>query len=59
MRVPAEILRVDVEDAGPGHGGRGGRPQVGDLEEKPHVAGQGDPLVAGQGEDLARKYHLD
>ena len=55
--VPAEVPGVDVEDAGPGHGGRGGRPQVGDLEEKSHLGDQSDPLIAGQGEDLVVVHH--
>lgn len=54
-RVPAQIGRVDVENAGSGDGGRRGGPQVADLEQQPHGAVQGDPLVAGQGEDLARE----
>lgn len=57
-RVPAQVCRVDVENAGSGDGGRGGRPQVADLEHQPHGAVQGDSLVAGQGEDLGRKTGL-
>ena len=56
VRVPAEIFRVDIEDAGPGHGGRGGGLQTRDLEEEPHVGRQSDPLVAGQGEDLEELF---
>lgn len=52
-RVPSEVRGVDVEDAGSGDGGRGGRPQVADLEHQPHGAVQGDALVAGQREHLA------
>lgn len=36
----------------PGHGGRGGRAQVADLEQQPHRGVQRDPLVAGQGQHL-------
>ena len=57
MRVPAEIFRVDIEDAGPGHGGRGGGPQVGDLEDQSHVGSYSDPLIAGQGQDLVVVHH--
>lgn len=37
-RVPAQVRRVDVENAGSGDGGRRGGPQVADLEHQPHGA---------------------
>ena len=51
-RVPAKILRVQVEDAGPGDGGWCGVLQGGDLKQQPHRGGQRDPLVGGQGQHL-------
>ena len=50
--IPTQVSRVDVQDAGPGHGGWRGRTQVGDLEDEPHFGGQRDSLVASQGQDL-------
>ena len=52
VRIPTQVSGVDVQDAGPGHGGWRGRAQVGDLEDEPHFGGQRDSLVAGQGQDL-------
>lgn len=54
VRVPAQVGRVDVQDTGPGYGGRRGRPQVRDLEQQPHGRRQRDPLVAGQRQHLDR-----
>ena len=52
LRVPAEICGVDEEDTGAGHGGRGGRLEVGDLEQEPHARGERDPLVTRERQDL-------
>jgi len=48
VRVPAQVRRVYVQDAGAGHGGRRGRPQVGDLEKQAHGRRQRDTFVASQ-----------
>lgn len=39
-------------------GGGCGCAQVGDLEDEAHVRGQGDPLVACQGQDLGVQSHM-
>ena len=51
-RVPAQVGRIGKEDAGPRHGGWGGRLQVSDLEHQPHGGGEGHTLVTGQGKHL-------
>ena len=51
-RVPAEVSRVDKEDAGPGHRGRVGLAHVADLKHEAHGGVQGDTLVAGQRQHL-------
>lgn len=52
LRAPAEVLRVNAQYPGPGHGGRSGSLQVGDLKEQPHGGRQADPLVTGEGQNL-------
>ena len=49
-RAPAQVLGVDVENAGTGHGGRSSSPQVGDLKQQTHGGGEADALVTGQGQ---------
>ena len=53
-RAPAQVLGVDVENAGTGHGGRSSSPQVGDLKQQTHGGGEADALVTGQGQHLGR-----
>lgn len=51
-RIPAQILRVHIQNASSGDSGWGGCPQVMGLKQKPHGRCEGHSLVAGQGQHL-------
>lgn len=54
-RIPAKVLRVDVQDTCPGHSRWCGSPQMADLEKQPDGGCEGDTLIAGQRQDLSRE----
>lgn len=53
-QVPAKLLRIDVQNASSGHGGRRGMFQVADLKQKSHRGGEWDTFIISQSKDLHR-----
>lgn len=50
--MPAQVVRIDVQDASAGHGGGRGVFQVADLKEKPHGGRERDAFIIGQSKNL-------
>ena len=54
-RVPAKILRVDVEDSSPGYCSGRGCFEVGDFKHETHRWVERDSLVGGESQHLKRQ----